>query len=103
MKFIKEVSENSENATDKMYLVPNSIRHVLETISSFEMPGRSIDNFICERKIFDNCEFSKIFIQDLSHGNIRMQKPCTSEDIQEACSKVLEYIKSNYKGQLEVL
>lgn len=81
----------------------NSIRHVIETICSFEFPEKGIENYIAENEILskDACIFS--ICQDLSHGKIRKQMPFTDDILIMACNVVIDFINSKYKGQIDAI
>ena len=81
----------------------NSIRHIIETVCSFEFPEKSIENYIAENDIFskDACIFS--ICQDLSHGKIRKQMPFTDDILISACNVVVSFINSKYKGQIDAI
>jgi len=81
----------------------NSIRHVLETVSRFEYPERSIEKYISENSILsqDSCIFT--LCQDLSHGGIRSQPPFSAEILVAACKTVVAFMNSKYEGQVKAI
>lgn len=81
----------------------NSIRHIIETVCSFEFPEKGIENYIAENDILskDACIFS--ICQDLSHGKIRKQMPFTDDILILACNVVVNFINSKYKGQIDAI
>lgn len=79
----------------------NSIRHVIETIAKFEDPQISLETFVNNEESLskDSCIFS--LCQDLSHGNVRMEPPYSDDMLREAARRVIEFIDTNYPGQLK--
>ena len=79
----------------------NSIRHILETISKFENPGVNLETYVSQESALskDSCIFS--LCQDLSHGNVRMERPYSDDVLRQACKTVISFIDSRYPGQLK--
>lgn len=83
------------------HTIPNSIRHIIETINRFENPVKEFEDYFKEISEFDNNEYLYSLIQDCSHGRIRQQHAYTNESIKEGCSKVISFIESKYQGQID--
>lgn len=79
----------------------NSIRHVIETISKFENPGVNLETYVSQENTLskDSCIFS--LCQDLSHGNVRMERPYSDDVLRQACKTVISFIDVRYPGQLK--
>ena len=88
------------------HTTPNSIRHIIETIGQFCGYGKSssqLYDIICEsEELNDNLEIY-VFMQDLSHGNFRMDIAYTSETIKEECKAVINYIRKKFPEQISAL
>lgn len=82
------------------HTIPNSIRHIIETICQFEGRKKSIDNFILENKEFTDKEYIYSLIHDLSHGNLRYDISYTDEQVRDACKAIISFIERKYKDQL---
>ncbi|MGB2579456.1 FtsZ-binding cell division protein ZapB [Elusimicrobium simillimum] len=87
-----------------LHTIPNSIRHVLETICKFtEHRDKNLDDFIQENDILKSNAYLQQMINDLSHGNWRLEKPICEEELQKSCETVCKYIESKFKGQIDSL
>jgi wobble nucleotide-excising tRNase len=84
------------------HTTPNSIRHVIETLSKFENlkdSTDSIDKFIKDFIPDDSKTYT--LIQDLSHGGWRTeQAPIHEDDFVDVCSSIIEMVDKKYKGQI---
>lgn len=89
--------------TQPTHTTPNSIRHVLETLNRFSYPNLNLMNFCQKIEDFQKNAFLFSLIHDSSHGSIRTQTPYTNEMIQTGCALIIEYLKKNHSGQVEVL
>ena len=81
----------------------NSIRHVLETVCQFEYPDKGLENYILENKILANNAYIFSICQDLSHGKLRYQRPYSTDVLISACTSVVEFMNSKYKGQIDAI
>lgn len=81
----------------------NSIRHVIETVCCFEYPEKSLEAYVAENDILSKNAYIFSVCQDLSHGKIRMQMPFSNEVLKNACSVVIDFLKSRYKGQIDAI
>jgi wobble nucleotide-excising tRNase len=81
----------------------NSIRHILETVSRFEYPSKSIEKYIAENETLRNNACIFTLCQDLSHGNIRKQQPFSADVLIAACKAVVDFMKSKYQGQIDAV
>jgi len=100
---LKDIVETANGSQQPSHTTANSIRHVLETVSRFEYPERSIEKYIAENSILsqDSCIFT--LCQDLSHGGIRIQQPFSAEVLVAACKTVVDFMKSKYEGQVKAI
>lgn len=88
------------------HTTPNSIRHIIETVCSFEnneKGSRILESFIKEKDEFKNNDYIYTLMQDLSHGTYRISEPYMEVELVTACEKVIEFIDNNYPGQLKSL
>lgn len=81
----------------------NSIRHVLETVCQFEYPEKGIEKYISENEILSKNAYIYSICQDLSHGKLRNQPPYSADVLISACSTVVEFMNSKYKGQIDAI
>lgn len=100
---LKDIVEIASGIQQPSHTTGNSIRHVLETVSRFEYPEKSLETYINENDTLANnyCIFT--LCQDLSHGLVRNQPPYSHEVITEACKVVVKFMKSKYKGQIDAI
>lgn len=90
------------NGTNKpSHTIPNSIRHVLETICRFENPNIIFKDYFQSISEFEGNQFLYSLAQDSSHGILRIEKAYTDEMIKEGCEVVIDFIKMKYFGQIE--
>ncbi|OPX93593.1 MAG: hypothetical protein A4E53_00236 [Pelotomaculum sp. PtaB.Bin104] len=100
---LKDIVEIASGKQEPSHTTGNSIRHVLETVSRFEYPEKSLGTYISEHDILANNSCIFTYCQDSSHGNVRNQPPYSNEVITEACKVVVEFMTSNYKGQIDAI
>lgn len=100
---LKDIVETANGSQQPSHTTANSIRHVLETVSRFEYPERSIEKYIAENSILsqDSCIYT--LCQDLSHGGIRIQQPFSAEILVAACKTVVAFMNSKYEGQVKAI
>lgn len=100
---LKDIIEIANGQQLPLHTTANSIRHVLETVSRFEFPEKSVEKYISEDSILsrDSCIFT--MCQDLSHGSIRNQPPFSSDVLITACKTVESFMKSKYEGQVSAI
>lgn len=100
---LKDIIDIANGQQLPLHTTANSIRHVLETVSRFEFPDKSIQKYVAEDSILsqDSCIFT--MCQDLSHGGIRNQQPFSSDILIIACKTVVSFMKSKYEGQVNAI
>jgi wobble nucleotide-excising tRNase len=98
---LRDVYRVSKKLDAPSYHTPNSIRHVIETINSFESPGAGTTTFFKNNEELKKNEFVFSLINDCSHGIIRNQKAYTDDMVIAGCVSLVEYIDKNYKGQIK--
>lgn len=98
LKDIFKVARGLENPS---HYTPNSIRHVIETICNFESPNSEINTFFGKSDALKRNDYLYSLINDLSHGNIRNQKAYTDDMIRSGCVALIDYINTEYGGQLK--
>ena len=67
---LSDIYKVANDYIEPSHTTPNSMRHVLETISKFENPNQDLISFIDNIEILKNCSSLYNMIQDLSHGII---------------------------------
>lgn len=100
---LRDVFEVATNNQPPSHTTANSIRHVLETIGRFEYPEKNLETYIFEQESLANNSCIYTLCQDLSHGTLRAQKPCSDDVIIGACRTLVDFIKLRYKGQAEAI
>ncbi len=100
---LKDIVEIASGVQKPSHTSANSIRHILETVSGFEYPERSLEKYINENEILANNSYIYTLCQDLSHGCVRNQPPFSADVIIEACKVVVEFMKTKYKGQVDAI
>ena len=88
-----------ESALPK-HTTPNSIRHVLETISRFDAPRATLEEYFEKRKELQGNEFVYSLMHDGSHGMIRADKAYTDDMIRRGCEAVVKFIENKFEGQI---
>ena len=86
------------------HTIPNSIRHVLETMYHFEGSKGVNDNleeYIASNDILKENSGLYSLINDHSHGAIRKNNGYTEETLTKACQTVISFIKSKVPGQID--
>lgn len=93
---------NVANRAEKpRHTIPNSIRHLLETIYRFEgSQGEFTDFILSQVKLREKGSLYSL-IEDQSHGGWRESKGYTDETIIDACLGVIEYLRAEYPGQIQ--
>lgn len=81
----------------------NSIRHIIETISSFECPGISLQKYIENDEDLSKERSLCTICQDLSHGWMRTEMPFTEAMIISACKTLVTFMEKKYKGQIDTI
>ncbi|MGD9706707.1 MAG: AAA family ATPase [Candidatus Delongbacteria bacterium] len=85
------------------HTIPNSIRHVLETIMLFEGSCNSLVTFIREKNEFKDDPAFYQLIEDLSHGRVRTGFGTTDEALIRSCMMVQLFVTNNYPGQIKTI
>lgn len=86
------------------YTIPNSIRHVLETMYHFEGSkgvNDNLEDYIASNDILKENSSLYSLINDHSHGAIRKNNGYTEETLEKACQTVISFINSKVPGQIE--
>lgn len=93
---------NVANRAEKpRHTIPNSIRHLLETIYRFEGSQGEFPDFIMSQEKLREKGSLYSLIEDQSHGGWRESKGYTDETIIDACLGVIEYLRDKYPGQIQ--
>lgn len=98
-----DIYEVAKKAVKPTHTTPNSIRHVIETLTKFEnihANDESISKYI-QANISDDSK-TYTLINDLSHGGWRSeQAPIHEDDMIDVCNTIIDLIDRKYKGQIE--
>ena len=97
--YSKSIGKGSHSHT-----IPNSIRHVLETMYHFEGSkgvNENLEEYIANNDILKENSSLYSLINDHSHGAVRKSNGYTEETLEQACQTVISFINSKYPGQIE--
>jgi hypothetical protein len=100
---LSDIYKVANGISEPIHTTPNSMRHILETISKFENPSIRLISFIEQNDILKDCSSLHSMMQDLSHGIIRIDKPILPDEMKMGCITILSYINNKYSGQIENL
>lgn len=81
----------------------NSVRHIIETISSFECPGISLQKYIENDEDLSKERSLCTICQDLSHGWMRTEMTFSEAMIISACKTLVTFMEKKYKGQIDTI
>lgn len=101
MANLKDIYQAAQMAIKPSHTLPNSIRHILETIYRFEGSVGKFDDYLLNDEILKECGFLYSLIEDQSHGGLREERGYTDEMLIETCKTVVEFISNKYPGQIE--
>jgi wobble nucleotide-excising tRNase len=100
---LQDIYRISQEIEEPNHTTPNSIRHIIETLTKFEnivADEGEIGNYIKENFPDDSRTYT--LIQDLSHGGWRTeQSPIHSDSIVDVCKAIINLVDKKYKGQVE--
>jgi wobble nucleotide-excising tRNase len=83
------------------HTIPNSLRHILETIYRFEGSVGQFDDYLIQDEILKENGFLYSLIEDHSHGGFREETGYTDEMLIDACTTVIKFLENKYPGQIE--
>lgn len=98
---LRDIYLVSDGTNKPTHTIPNSIRHVLETICRFENPNMIFKDYFQSISDFEGNQFLYSLSQDGSHGIFRTEKAYTDEMIKEGCEVFIDFIKKKYIGQIQ--
>lgn len=101
MANLKDIYQAAQMSIKPSHTLPNSIRHILETIYRFEGSVGKFDDYLLNDEILKECGFLYSLIEDQSHGGLREERGYTDEMLIETCKTVVEFISNKYPGQIE--
>lgn len=78
----------------------NSIRHVLEVLSKFEYPLKTIDQFVSDEGDLMGNSNVLPFANDYSHGAFQNNQVSIDPIIVSVCKTVVNYVQKRYPGQI---
>ena len=95
---------SGKNIGNRAHTIPNSIRHILETVCQFE--GLGPGSKAIRTLLNDNDEFKKpgyvySMIEDLSHGKMRVEESYSEDQIKMVCQAVISFLQRKYEHQLD--
>lgn len=97
---IKDVVDFYKGESSHCHTIPNSLRHIIETIMNFEKPNYNLGNYITENKLLNENGHLYKLMNDLSHGKYRNQA-VSPEILKQCCESVLKFIHKKYPNQLK--
>ena len=101
MSNLIDIYQVANRAVKPRHTIPNSIRHLLETIYRFEgSQGEFTDFILSNDKLREKGSLYSL-IEDQSHGGWRESKGYTDETIIDACKGVIDFINDKYHGQIQ--
>lgn len=101
---LSDIYNVANGITIPTHTTPNSIRHVLETVTQFEGESRkqnSIEKVIKNNPIFEENLGVYSLIEDLSHGRVRFETIQNQQMLVNACKSVIKFIGQKYPKQIE--
>ena len=101
MANLKDIYQTAQMTIEPSHTLPNSIRHILETIHRFEGSEGNLDDFLMHSEILNECGFLYSLIEDHSHGGLREERGYTDDTLIETCKTVIEFINNKYPGQIK--
>ncbi|WP_413827220.1 AAA family ATPase [Methanobrevibacter sp. UBA313] len=97
---LKDIFNITIDKGEPSHTTCNSIRQILEYISSFERRNQDLKDFVQNNDILSKYGDKYILINDASHlipGNELIDK----KTLIDVCNNIIEFIESKYPGQLE--
>ena len=101
MANLKDIYQAAQMAIKPSHTLPNSIRHILETIYRFEGSVGKFDDYLLNDEILKECGFLYSLIEDQSHGGLREERGYTDDTLIEMCKTVIDFINNKYPGQIK--
>lgn len=98
---LRDVYAVARGGDDPKHTTPNSIRHILETISRFDAPRKKLEDYFGECAELQGNEFVYSLMHDSSHGMIRMDKAYTEDMIRRGCEAVVCFVERKFEGQID--
>lgn len=101
MSNLIDIYNVANRAEPPKHTIPNSIRHLLETVYRFEGSQGEFTDFILSKEKLREKGSLYSLIEDQSHGGWRESKGYTDETIIDACLGVIEFLRDEYPGQIQ--
>ena len=98
---LSDIYNVANDTQEPTHTIPNSMRHVLETIAKFEDPNQELVTFVDNNSDLKSCSALYNMIQDLSHGVWRSQPAIFPDDLKKGCKTIINFIENKYKGQID--
>lgn len=97
---LKDIYSIYKGNSDISHTTANSVRQILEGIHYFCAPSTTLENFV-------NDKFPELstytYVNDKSHGNLFSIHSLSDRELKDMITKLIEFIKNNFKGQLDLL
>ena len=97
---LKDIYSIYKRNSDISHTTANSVRQILEGIHYFCAPSTTLENFV-------NDNFPELstytYVNDKSHGNLFSIHSLSDRELKDMITKLIEFIKNNFKGQLDLL
>lgn len=101
MSNLIDIYKVAAKAVKPTHTIPNSIRHLLETLYRFEGSEGEFEDYILTHEKLRGRGSLYSLIEDQSHGGLRESVGYTEDSIIDACQGVIDFIKDNYPGQIK--
>lgn len=97
---LKDIYSIYKRNSDISHTTANSVRQILEGIHYFCAPSTTLEDFV-------NDNFPELstytYVNDKSHGNLFSIHSLSDRELKDMITKLIEFIKNNFKGQLDLL
>lgn len=97
---IKDIVRAFNGDYSHLHTLPNSFRHVIETIKNFEKSNLQLIQYVQNDEILSSDGHLYKLMNDLSHGKFRNQ-PISPEILKQTCKTVLLFITHKYPNHLK--
>lgn len=97
---LADIVRISDGVVNPTHTTGNSIRHVLEVLSKFEYPLKTIDQFVSDENDLMGNPNVLPFANDYSHGAFQNNQVCIDPIIVSVCKTVVNYVQKRYPGQI---
>ena len=97
---LADIVRVADEIVNPTHTTGNSIRHVLEVLSKFEYPLKTIDQFVSDEGDLMGNPNVLPFANDYSHGAFQNNQVSIDPIIVSVCKTVVNYVQKRYPGQI---